>query len=155
MTAPATTSLGTLLPFSRTGSVVAGRELVEGDPERLDLLVGEDALARPLGAEALQARRRVALDQLLAEAPPERRADQGEDPVGADGGPAGDPFQEGAQLAASDLLGGLGADRRAKHGRLEGPPVVAVRGCAPPAFARVDVGPHEAGHAEGLDSHYG
>ena len=39
-----------LLAVFKDGVGIAGREFVEGQLERLDLLVGEDPLARPLGA---------------------------------------------------------------------------------------------------------
>jgi hypothetical protein len=93
-----------LLAVLEDGVGVAGGELVEGHPEGPDLLVRQDALTGPLGAEALDARGRVAIDQVLAGAPPEGGADEGEDPVRADGHLAGDPFEEGPQLATSQLL---------------------------------------------------
>lgn len=90
------------------------------------------------------------LDQLLAQAASEGCPDEREDAVGADGCLARDAFEEGAQIAASQLPGGLRTDRRALHGSLERPPVVAVRGGTPSAFARVDVVLHEGSHRQGF-----
>jgi hypothetical protein len=139
-----------LLAVLEDGVDFAGCEIAEGQPRRLDLLVGEDPLARPLGAEALQASGRIALDQLLAQAPAEGGSDQGENAVCADRRPAGDPLQERPQLAVGELSRGLRADRGALDRGLESSPVVAVRGGASVSLAGVDVLLHERRYREGL-----
>jgi hypothetical protein len=88
------------------GIASAGDDRVEGVPKRLDFLVGENAFAGPLRTEALQTRRRIALDQFLAQAPAEGRTNQCEDAVGSDGRFAGDAFEEGAELAAANCCAG-------------------------------------------------
>jgi hypothetical protein len=85
----------------------AGRDRIEGFPNLLDLVVGEDTFSGVLRTEALEAGGGIALDQFFAQAPTERGANQRQGPVGSNRGLAGDSLQEGAQLTASHLLGSL------------------------------------------------
>ena len=69
---------------------LAGGQRVHRLPELLDFFVGQDPLPWTFRAEALKAGSGIAFDQLLAEAPAERSADQGQDAVGSDRSLSGD-----------------------------------------------------------------
>src|SRR5262249_40189122 len=141
-----------LLAVLKYGVGQAGRDLVERRPERSDLFVGEDALARALRADALEAGCRIALDQLFAQTPTERRADQGEDAIRSDGRLPRDLLQEGAELTPGDLACRLAPERRALDDRSERPPIVAVRRGASASVASVDVIADEHRHSQRLAS---
>jgi hypothetical protein len=145
LTAPASTSRGVFLPFAR-----ACGDLVEGLPELLDLVVAQHPLARMLWTRPPQAGGRIAFDQLLPKAPAECRADERQDAIGSDRSPAGDSFEEGAQLAARYLSRRLLTNGRLLHNRLESASVVAVRGGAATAGTSFDVVLEQDGDGQSL-----
>src|SRR5262249_28035025 len=147
LTAAATTWRGTLLPLEDRVAR-GGRERVERVPERLDLVVREHTLARALRSWPLHASGRVPLDQLLAKAPTERRADQRVGTIRSNRSLASNAFQESAQLDAGHPLRAARAQDRRLNQALERPPIVAVGGRAASALAAFDVLLHEAGHRQ-------